>query len=374
MADEGSVQPPASQEPATPAEAAAETEEKQKDTRSVEERIAALKKPNPVPQPDEEKVRKHLDSLNAKIETCDKRLKEIKAALEKATTLRESSKSESKGVLDRLKVVRGQIKTASQEREGLYQQLQAMSASRQAHQKSLSDLRKSLPFDDVAHVEAKVKELEAKISHGQCADLKEEKKVMAEIKNLNACKSQIAAYIAQRGVTVDDSEARADLERRKAEATARLDAAKKEADSLDKQLKEIQAKQQGPDGATPTNTNDLWKEQKELYNQIKEHRAEIRKVNTELREELNKYRDYTRALQNYKRALSRLQGEQRRAEWEARRAAEDKPADADVPSDDPLVGHPWADEMIQCRDLEKVLSAFLPREQAPAAAAPAAPA
>lgn len=150
-----------------------------------------------------------------------------------------------------------------------------MQASRMAHQKSLTEMRKNLRFDDVSQVEAKVRELVAKISHGQCADLKEEKKVMLEIKQLNATKSLIAQYDVQQSSVVDDTETKTDVERRKVEATQRLDAAKKEAEQLDKALKEIQSKQQGD---APTNTNDLWKEQKELYNQIKEHRAEIRKV------------------------------------------------------------------------------------------------
>ena len=195
--------------------------------------------------------------------------------MEKASTAREGSKSESKTILDQLKAVRVRIKAASQERELLYQQQQAMTATRVAQQKSLGDLRKNLRFEDVSQVEAKVRELEAKISHGQCADLKEEKKVMLEIKQLNATKSLIAQYNVHKASVVDDTEARADVERRKNEATARLDAAKKEAEQLDKALKEIQAKQKGD---APTNTNDLWKEQKKLYNQIKEHRAEIRKV------------------------------------------------------------------------------------------------
>ena len=192
--------------------------------------------------------------------------------MEKASTAREGSKSESKTILDQLKAVRVRIK---QERELLYQQQQAMTATRVAQQKSLGDLRKNLRFEDVSQVEAKVRELEAKISHGQCADVKEEKMVMLEIKQLNATKSLIAQYNVHKASVVDDTEARADVERRKNEATARLDAAKKEAEQLDKALKEIQAKQKGD---AQTNTNDLWKEQKKLYNQIKEHRAEIRKV------------------------------------------------------------------------------------------------
>ena len=37
--------------------------------------------------------------------------------------------------------------------------------------------------------------------------------------------------------------------------------------------------------------------------------------------------------------------------------------DKDAPTDDPLVGHPWADELLMCSDLEKCLSVYLPKEE-----------
>ena len=74
MADEIGSATAAAQEPATSAEVAADTEERPKDTRSFEERIAALKKPNPVPQPDEEKLNQHISRLNSEIDKWDKRL------------------------------------------------------------------------------------------------------------------------------------------------------------------------------------------------------------------------------------------------------------------------------------------------------------
>jgi hypothetical protein len=40
--------------------------------------------------------------------------------------------------------------------------------------------------------------------------------------------------------------------------------------------------------------------------------------------------------------------------------------DKDAPTDDPLVGHPWADEMLMCSDLEKCLSVYLPKEESKA--------
>jgi hypothetical protein len=92
---------------------------------------------------------------------------------------------------------------------------------------------------------------------------------------------------------------------------------------------------------------------------------------------VNKWRGYQRELFNYQKAKKRIEGEQRRAEWEKRRSEMDEPIDADVPSDDPLIGHPWADEILQCTDLEKVMALLMPSEAtvpaptaAPAVAAP----
>ena len=42
--------------------------------RTFEERLAELKKPDPVPNPDQDAVNEKLSRLNAKIEKCDKRL------------------------------------------------------------------------------------------------------------------------------------------------------------------------------------------------------------------------------------------------------------------------------------------------------------
>ena len=74
----------------------------------------------------------------------------------------------------------------------------------------------------VVQVEQRVRELEEQISHGQCANLAEEKKVMNEIKQLNATKSLIVQYQNSRQNQSDDSETKGTLEERRAEATRRL--------------------------------------------------------------------------------------------------------------------------------------------------------
>jgi hypothetical protein len=96
--DDGSAAQPqaaAVQEPAVPAEGAVETEDRPKDTRSLEERMAALKKPNPVPQPDEEKLNQHISSLNAKIDKCDKRLVRFILIYDVLNPFRSIAKSQS---------------------------------------------------------------------------------------------------------------------------------------------------------------------------------------------------------------------------------------------------------------------------------------
>ena len=92
-------------------------------------------------------------------------------------------------------------------------------------------------------VEQRVRELENQISHGQCANLAEEKRVMNEIKQLNATKGLITQYQSQRQNQTDDTESKAALEARRTEATGRLDAAKKEAEKLEKELEKMREKQ-----------------------------------------------------------------------------------------------------------------------------------
>mmetsp|Transcript_36869 Transcript_36869/g.54105 ORF Transcript_36869/g.54105 Transcript_36869/m.54105 type:complete len:508 (+) Transcript_36869:59-1582(+) len=334
--------------------------------KTFEERLAELKKPEAVPQPKEEEVNAQLSQLNSQTTTWEKRLTDIKSAIEKANALRDGGRSESKGIVDQLKAVRARIKAASSEREDAFQQLREITQARQAQQKNLQDLRRSLKFEDIAQVEQRVRELENQISHGQCANLAEEKRVMVEIKQLNATKGLITQYQAQRQNQTDDSENKLSLEERRAEATKRLDEAKKEAEKLEKELDLMRAKQ---DQGAP-NVNDLWKEQKELYGKLKDHRATIRTVNVEFKEEVNKFRAFQRELFNYQRGKKKIEAEQRRVEWEKRRSEEDGPVDADVPSDDPLVGHPWIDEILQCQDLEKVLGLLMPKSEAAPVAAP----
>ena len=295
MAPAANSPPPSSEAPTAGEETKPEAVEQEaatadveKSTKTFEERFAELKKPEPVPQPKEEGVNAQLSQLNSQITVWEKRLTEIKLAIEKASAARDESRTGSKGVVEQLKAVRVRIKSASTEREDVFQQLRELTQARQAQQKNLQDLRKSLKYDDIGQVEARVKELESHISHGHCANLAEEKRVMQEIKQLNATKGIITQYQIQRQNQTDDTEAKTALEERRAEATKRLDEAKKEAEKLEKELEKQKEKQEK--GAP--NINDLWKEQKELYGKIKEHRATIRTVNGEFKEEVNKWRVY----------------------------------------------------------------------------------
>eukprot|EP00960_Hanusia_phi_P051283 760709-Hanusia_phi.AAC.2 len=111
-------------------------------------------------------------------------------------------------------------------------------------------------------------------------------------------------------------------------------------------------------------------------------------VNNEFKEEVNKWKDFQRAMNGYKRAKDRImvchapaslpspdlvplarttnaelslpRGERRpRAPSTRESPVATSPRilpcvfRSDLPSDNPLIGHPWADEILQCQDLEK---------------------
>jgi hypothetical protein len=172
--------------------------------------------------------------------------------------------------------VKIQIREASQEKEELSQRLRELKFNREAQQKHLMDMRKSLKYDDVQQVDEKIRELETKISYGQCSDLKEEKRILTEIKQLTQMKSVIAQFNVQRQSVVDDSEIRGEFERKRAEAGTKLDAAKKEANDLEKALEASRGNK--PTGERGPSRSELWKEQKAIFGEIKTYRAEQRKV------------------------------------------------------------------------------------------------
>ena len=120
--------------------------------KTFEERLAELKKPDAVPQPKEDEVNAQLSQLNAQITAWDKRLAEIKSAIEKANALRDGGRTESKNIVEQLKAVRARIKAASSEREDIFQQLRELTQARQAQQKNLQDLRRSLKYEDIGQV------------------------------------------------------------------------------------------------------------------------------------------------------------------------------------------------------------------------------
>jgi hypothetical protein len=74
------------------------------------------------------------------------RQSEIKSALDKANTERDRSKDSTKGIIELLKANRARMSNASREKEKCYQALRDMTAARQAQQKSLQDMRRSLKF------------------------------------------------------------------------------------------------------------------------------------------------------------------------------------------------------------------------------------
>ena len=199
---------------------------------------------------------------------------EIKTALERGGP-RDSSRSESIKIIEQLKAVRVRIRDGSAEKEEITLQLRDLKNSREAQLKHITDMRKSLKYDDPRQVDEKIQELEKKISHGQCSDLKEEKRILMEIKQLSQMKSLITQFQAVRLTVGDDSQLREDLEKRRALASAKLESAKKEADDLEKALEGLRGNKKSE---TVLSKGDLWKEQKALYGQIKEHRAEIRTV------------------------------------------------------------------------------------------------
>ncbi len=160
-----------------------------KSGKSFEERLAELKKPEAVPQPKEDEVNAQLSKLNSEITTWDKRLTEIKSAIEKASAARDGGRSESKDIVEKLKAVRAKIKAASSEREDVFQQLRELTQARQLQANAATDASASVPAHRMSTEEIEYARAQARAALNE----------LAAQRAAAARGSELASQMGQRG-------------------------------------------------------------------------------------------------------------------------------------------------------------------------------
>eukprot|EP00294_Goniomonas_avonlea_P003410 CAMPEP_0114554494 /NCGR_PEP_ID=MMETSP0114-20121206/8240_1 /TAXON_ID=31324 /ORGANISM="Goniomonas sp, Strain m" /LENGTH=515 /DNA_ID=CAMNT_0001739545 /DNA_START=14 /DNA_END=1561 /DNA_ORIENTATION=+ len=328
------------------------------------EKPKMLKAPTKVPQPDEEAVKAQIEAIESQIAGYDARVAQIRGILDKHQSGRGAGSAETDDIRAKLKVVRDKIKAITNDRRTIFDALQERKDARNAAQTKVREMSKSMKFQSLEQIDARIAEIEFEISTSTM-DLKQEKALLQEIKVLKASRPNVAelhqlkAGMEASAGSPDDT---AKLQEELKEKTASMVELREQEKELVKVMEGLREKRQ----ANQPNIAELSKEQKSLYDLRKEKRAEIRKIQNDLGKASYEWRQYQRELREWKRQQEKIKYEQRVAERKAR--AEQREEEDDTNGFKEVPTHPWAEEIFTCDDLIKYCESHIPKENTTTAA------
>ncbi|CAO3648087.1 unnamed protein product [Cunninghamella echinulata] len=239
-----------------------------------------------------------LEALNERIEKLKKQHEAVKEKINKLPAKPDNSRREKiKAELAELREKQASLK---QDRQNVYQQLDAINDSIKKKVFQVKSFQQKVPFKSVSEVDDRIRELEQKIETG--VRLVEEKKMLQEISLLKRSRQQVegldeqqAAIDRERGIhseikkNIDDSEAKKLSERYES-----LDAEFKKLNETANQEREQR--------------NKLYDERNRIkglldeeFNQLRTLREENRKANDEYYTFVRQYREAKRELERQKK-------------------------------------------------------------------------
>jgi len=325
-----------------------ETAPAQAPATAAAEEVVPLDKLKPVPRPDENELKDKIDEVQGKIATLQERLQSIKNNLDS----REGGRGDTPEVTlakSRMNDSKTESRRLSQERRNIYDQINAADALKKQQQDLVQRLKTQLSFFSVEEIERKIKVLEHQ-QQTTSLSVKEEKKILEEIKKLSTNKPMIRQYDEAResldGVREHHSTLYAQLKSKAAE----LEVVKEEEDKWKQQLDAAKAKEDAKRSDIPS----LFKERDAIRKEMSEHRDGIKKLRDDFNEKRREWQNYTKAVRDAKQKEYKERQAQRQKEYEEqKRAFEEEEAKRD----------PWESEKLICEQLIEFCSKYLPKKE-----------
>jgi len=326
---------------AAEAPAATEPEEKKPITD-----IKDLKKVN---KPDETTLKEKIAVEDDAITSLQTRMTAIKENLDARGDGRGEPNSELAIAKGKYNETRAESRRLQQEKRNIYDQISAADELKTQQQALTQRLREQLSFFSVEEVDRKIKALEA---HQQTSSLsiKEDKKVMEEIKRLSSNKPMIKQYDeaqeSLKGVREHHNNLYTQLKAKNAELAALKEVEDKHREEMDGARAKEEAKRSDIPG--------LYKERDSIRQKISEHKQEIRRLRDEFNEQRSEYMTYQKAVREIKnREYAELKAK-RQAEADAhRKLLEEEEAKRD----------PWEEEKEICEQLLSWVAKYLPKKE-----------
>ena len=261
------------------------------------------------------------------------------------------------------------------ERNAIRKELMALDATRERLREQAGAMKSKLRFTSVDAVEKETARLEDAIAH-TTVSLNEEKKMVAQIKELGKSKELVRAYAEAQGkISGDDGNRKAIIDRLKAK-DGEIDAVKAEQTTLRGELTATKKKEDKAVSDVPK----LSEERDALYESIKANREKIRALRDEHKKKEDAYYERERLWRAYLRVEKQKQWEAGLEERAAREAAKKQwalenapePFEAEVTAAEQLIAYlaKWDTGESEAKKAEEAARAAA--EEARAAAARAA--
>tara|TARA_B100000513_G_scaffold175047_1_gene91580 strand:- start:1069 stop:2856 length:1788 start_codon:yes stop_codon:yes gene_type:complete len=300
----------------------------------------------PVKKPDEEAFKARMSEQDERIAAKQARLEQIKQIFDSRDGQRGAESSAAALSKAKFQEARAESRRILQERRSIYDQINAAEELKKQQQDLTQRLRSELPFFSVDEIERRIKQLEMS-QQTSSLTIKEDRKVMDDIRRLNANKPMIKQYDeaqeSLRGVKEHHTTLFTQIKAKNAE----LASAKEVEEGLRAEMDDARAR----DDAKKSDLPALHKERDECRREMSEIRLELKHMRDEFSEQRKEWFTYQKQMRDQKQRELLERKAARQAEISAwRKLLEEEEARRD----------PWEEEKLLCEQLISYVEKYLP--------------
>ena len=300
----------------------------------------------PVKKPDEEAFKARMSEQDERIAAKQARLEQIKQIFDSRDGQRGAESSAAALSKAKFQEARAESRRILQERRSIYDQINAAEQLKKQQQDLTQRLRSELPFFSVDEIERRIKQLEMS-QQTSSLTIKEDRKVMDDIRRLNANKPMIKQYDeaqeSLRGVKEHHTTLFTQIKAKNAE----LASAKEVEEGLRAEMDDARAR----DDAKKSDLPALHKERDECRREMSEIRLALKHMRDEFSEQRKEWFTYQKQMRDQKQRELLERKAARQAEISAwRKLLEEEEARRD----------PWEEEKLLCEQLISYVEKYLP--------------
>mmetsp|Transcript_9778 Transcript_9778/g.44538 ORF Transcript_9778/g.44538 Transcript_9778/m.44538 type:complete len:548 (-) Transcript_9778:1339-2982(-) len=315
-------------------------------TDDAKEAKPAEKVPKPenprLPKPDRVAMDRKIQDLQEAADVKQARIEELKKMIGNRRDAQKNIMSGSSGTRTRIGELNAAFQALMDERGAIRKELQAFDAARERVREQAVGMKSKLRFHTIEAVDREIAKLEETHAHTTMS-LNEEKKLIAQIKDLNKSRETVREYAEAQGkISGDDGVRKSIIDRLRAKDDA-ITAVKSEQNGFRGELNA--AKEEGDKAFS--DVPKLQEERNACYEVIKARREEIRALRAEFKKaedaHWNREREWRGYLKQEKQKQWEASQEERKARDEARKQWErenaPEPFEAEVTAADQLTAY-----------------------------------